>query len=58
MALEHTEHNAGNKQVSREGDAKSGAVEAVLTDPELAKVVAAWPNLPGPIRRAILALIS
>lgn len=28
------------------------------TDPELASVIAAWPNLPEPIRRAMLALIG
>jgi hypothetical protein len=27
-------------------------------DPELARIVAAWPKLPEPIRRAMLALIG
>lgn len=27
-------------------------------DADLARVVAAWPNLPDPIRRAVLALIG
>jgi hypothetical protein len=27
-------------------------------DPDLAKIVAAWPSLPEPIRRAVLALIE
>ncbi|HJZ54481.1 MAG TPA: hypothetical protein VKE74_05960 [Gemmataceae bacterium] len=27
-------------------------------DPELARVVGAWPNLPEPIRRAVLALVG
>ena len=31
--------------------------EGGITDPELARVVAAWPTLPEPIRRAMLALI-
>ena len=32
-------------------------VEIVL-DPELARVLAAWPDLPDPIRRAVLALVG
>ena len=31
-------------------------VNWVSLDPELAKIVAAWPTLPDPIRRAMLAL--
>jgi hypothetical protein len=27
-------------------------------DPDLARIVAAWPSLPLPIRRAILAIIQ
>lgn len=27
-------------------------------DPDLARIVAAWPNLPDPIRRAVLALVD
>jgi hypothetical protein len=27
-------------------------------DPDLARVVAAWPDLPKPIRRAVLALVD
>jgi hypothetical protein len=27
-------------------------------DPELARVIAAWPELPEPMRRAVLALIG
>jgi hypothetical protein len=34
-------------------NAESGAL-----DPDLAKIVAAWPSLPEPIRRAVLALIE
>jgi hypothetical protein len=38
------------------GGAKSGAVAPELA-PDLAAVVDAWPTLPEPIRRAILALV-
>jgi hypothetical protein len=32
--------------------------EGGITDPELARVAAAWPTLPNAIRRAVLALIG
>jgi len=32
--------------------------EGGITDPEMALVVAAWPTLAEPIRRALLALIG
>jgi hypothetical protein len=28
------------------------------TDPDLARIIAAWPTLPEPIRRAMLALVE
>jgi hypothetical protein len=28
------------------------------SDPDLARVMAAWPTLPAPIRRAVLALVD
>jgi hypothetical protein len=28
------------------------------TDPDLARILDAWPTLPAPIRRAILALVE
>jgi hypothetical protein len=28
------------------------------SDPDLARIIDAWPTLPGPIRRAMLALIE
>jgi hypothetical protein len=42
------------------GGAKSGAIpnDQTTNDPELAQIVAAWPRLADPIRRAVLALIS
>jgi hypothetical protein len=30
---------------------------ATLRDPDLARVIEAWANLPEPIRRAVLALV-
>jgi hypothetical protein len=41
----------------KRGGAESGAVGAPL-DSDLARIVAAWPTLPEPIRRAMLALIG
>jgi hypothetical protein len=35
--------------------AKSGAV---ASDPDLTRIIDAWPSLPEPIRRAMLALLS
>jgi hypothetical protein len=32
--------------------------ESSTTDPELAAVVAAWPDLPEPVRRGIVAMIQ
>jgi hypothetical protein len=29
-----------------------------LVDPDLARIIEAWPQLPDPIRRAVLALIG
>jgi hypothetical protein len=37
---------------TRRSDSRTSAL-----DPDLAKIVAAWPSLPEPIRRAVLALI-
>ena len=43
-----------------DGAAESGAVGAAsgAADPELARVVEAWPRLPAAVRRAILDLIE
>ena len=42
------------------GDAESGALvdKTTPTDLDLAKVIDAWPALPEPIKRAILAMID
>ena len=41
-------------------DSTSGAATGAVTptDPELARVVEAWPTLPEPLRRAVLALVG
>jgi len=31
---------------------------AIESEPALAKIVAAWPTLPEPIRRAMMSLVS
>jgi hypothetical protein len=41
------------------GAAESGAVSAPAdTEPDLARVVAAWPRLPEQVRAAVLALVA
>jgi hypothetical protein len=32
--------------------------QAAAIDPDLNRIVAAWPKLPNPIRRAVLALVD
>lgn len=49
--------NTANTDDSQEGGAESGAVSAPASCLDLACIVTAWPSLPEPIRRAILALI-
>jgi hypothetical protein len=34
------------------------SLETPVADPNLARVIVAWPNLPEPIRRAVLALVG
>ena len=43
----------GKSPAPKKDDAKSDAL-----DPELAKIVAAWPSLPEPIRRAVVAFVG
>jgi hypothetical protein len=38
------------------GGAESGALTP--TDPDLSRLVTAWPTLPEPIKRAVLALVD
>jgi len=42
------------------GAAESGAVGArnIVIDPELAKIVAAWPTLPKAVRAGIVAMVA
>jgi hypothetical protein len=49
-----------NNGQAASGGAKSGAVspDRSATDADLARIVAAWPTLPEPIRRALLALVE
>jgi len=46
----------GNTALPEQGGAESGAL--TIADAELARLVAAWPTLPEPIRRAVLALVN
>jgi hypothetical protein len=50
----------GKSQGATGGGAKSGADSTAPSpaDPDLACLIEAWPTLPEPIRRAMLALIE
>ncbi len=50
----------GKTAVRPEGGAESGAVSGYLatTDPDLQRVIEAWPALAEPVRRAVLALVE
>jgi hypothetical protein len=47
-----------NRRGAPEGGANSGALAADPVDPDLARVVAAWPTLPSHVRAAVMALIQ
>ena len=55
-----TKSGPRNDAQAAAGGAKSGAVspDTSLADPDLARIVASWPALPEPIRRAMLALVQ
>jgi hypothetical protein len=55
MSHSQTQEKAGKTQHSQPVDTK---VDTPQHDPDLARVVAAWPNLPAAIKRAMLALIG
>jgi hypothetical protein len=57
FAAKSVPRNAGHAAA---GGAKPGAVSADPSpaDPYLVRIVAAWPTLPEPIRRALLALVE
>jgi hypothetical protein len=51
--------NTGNSRFFAEGAANSGAVaDAAVLAADLARIVAVWPMLSTPIRRAMLALLD
>jgi hypothetical protein len=58
--LERTPNSAKKSAVIEIGGAKSGApsADSNAIDPDLARIVAAWPTLAEPIKRAMLALIG
>ncbi|HEX8875279.1 MAG TPA: hypothetical protein VF777_00915 [Phycisphaerales bacterium] len=70
MGFELSPIPSGDRDVSDSGGSKSGnigtdagppmppATPTVPTDPDLAAVVAAWSELPQPIRVAVLALVQ
>jgi hypothetical protein len=55
--FEQPQENVGISLNSEGGAAKSGAdsLHFALSDPDLAKLLDAWPKLPEAIRRAIIA---
>jgi hypothetical protein len=53
QGFEHPASTAGKTAKTKSRDAESDAL-----DPHLARIVAAWPTLPEPIRRAMLALVG
>ncbi|MBC7834257.1 MAG: hypothetical protein H7Y88_04045 [Phycisphaerales bacterium] len=65
--LEPSGVSSGNTKVLQSGGSKSGnkdtplgdsAAEAKRTDPDLAAVVVAWPDLPTAIRVGVLAMVK
>jgi len=64
--LELSQFHSGNSGVLETGGSKSGNIGAGFdpptppehTDPDLARVVAAWPDLPPAIRAGVVALVA
>ena len=56
IGLENIKKHSGKTRKSKTRDSQCDSLPPI--DPDLAKVIAAWPSLPAPIRRAILALIG
>jgi hypothetical protein len=52
--------NAAKTRISEIGGAKSGALagDGVFSDPDLARIVSTWPDLPQNIKGAVLALVN
>jgi hypothetical protein len=61
MTLSGAEHPAKSSEKSHlrgRGGAESGVLARIVHEPDLCRILAAWPTLPEPIRRAVLALIG
>ncbi|MBY0461225.1 MAG: hypothetical protein K2V38_28205 [Gemmataceae bacterium] len=61
MTLSGAEHPAKSIEKTHfatPGGAESGALARIDLDPDLSRIVAAWPDLPAPIKAAILALVG
>jgi len=65
--LEHPRFSAGNTSIPKSGGSKYGNIGAGFaplipsanpTAPELAAVVAAWPDLPPAVRAGIVAMVK
>jgi hypothetical protein len=54
--LEESHHSSGNAAIPNQGGADSGA--QVSIDPQLGRLIEAWPGLPGDTRERIVALID
>lgn len=52
--FEETEKTPENTDLSSPSGAESGALSNI--DPELAKIIAAWPSLPAVFQKAIVAI--
>ncbi len=52
------ENRTSPKQAARNPAQLPTAPVEIALDPDLARVVAAWPTLPDAIRRALLALVG
>jgi hypothetical protein len=60
LGLEHPQQNSSEAADPEEGGAESGAPAArtAISDPALAALIDAWPDLPQPVRRGILAMVE
>jgi hypothetical protein len=52
-----SEENATEPQKAAQNPAQFGPVTSTI-DPDVSRVIDAWPTLPAPIRAAILALVN
>ena len=60
MGIEPPAISPQKTALSAEGGAESGALTTQTgpIDPDLSRILAAWPSLPAPIRAAMLALVG